>query len=65
MLVVTRKLGERIQIGDDITVTIVRISGNSVRVGIEAPAHMEVVREEIARRLAGEHDPVGAAVGPE
>jgi carbon storage regulator len=47
MLVLSRKAGERIWIGDDISVTIVRISGGGVRIGIEAPKEMPVVREEL------------------
>lgn len=54
MLVLSRKVGERIWIGDQISVTIVRISGGGVRVGIEAPPHLSVVREELKEPGAGE-----------
>jgi carbon storage regulator len=47
MLVLSRRAGERIQIGDSIEVTVVRIASGVVRIGIEAPAHMSVVRKEI------------------
>lgn len=47
MLVLSRKVGERIVIGDNVTVTVVRITGGGVRLGIEAPAEMAVVREEL------------------
>ena len=47
MLVLSRKAGERILIGDDVAVTIVRIGPNSVRVGIEAPRSTNIVREEL------------------
>jgi carbon storage regulator len=47
MLVLSRHAGERIQIGDSIEVTVVRIASGVVRIGIEAPAHMSVVRKEI------------------
>ena len=47
MLVLSRKAGERIWIGDDISVTVVRISGGGVRIGIQAPKEMPVVREEL------------------
>ena len=47
MLVLSRKPGERIMIGDDVRVTIVRIGPNTVRVGIEAPRTMNIVREEL------------------
>ncbi len=48
MLVLSRKVSERILIGDDVVVTIVRIGPNTVRVGIEAPRGVNVVRQEIA-----------------
>ncbi len=47
MLVLSRKVGERILIGDDIAVTIVRIAPGVVRVGVEAPNRLTIVREEI------------------
>lgn len=47
MLVLSRKAGERILIGDDVAITVVRIGPNSVRVGIEAPRSMNIVREEL------------------
>lgn len=51
MLVLSRKIGERIWIGEDISVTIVRITGGGVRLGIEAPQELPVVREELKQRL--------------
>jgi carbon storage regulator len=47
MLVLSRKAGERILIGDDVALTIVRVGPNSVRVGIEAPRSTNIVREEL------------------
>ncbi len=47
MLVLSRKPGERILIGDNVTVTIVRIGPNNVRLGIEAPRELNIVREEL------------------
>ena len=47
MLVLSRKSGERILIGDEVTVTVVRIGPNNVRIGIEAPRQMNIVREEL------------------
>lgn len=47
MLVLSRKPGERIRIGDDVILTIVRIGPNSVRLGIDAPRSMSIVREEL------------------
>jgi carbon storage regulator len=47
MLVLTRKIKEVIHIGDHVTVTVVRIGPNNVRLGIEAPQYMNIVRDEI------------------
>ena len=47
MLVLSRKVGERILIGDNISVTVVRITGSGVRIGVEAPPEMVVVRQEL------------------
>ena len=54
MLVLSRKPGERILIGDDVTITVVRIGPNNVRVGIEAPRELSIVREELCIRDAAE-----------
>jgi carbon storage regulator len=51
MLVLTRKVGERIHIGDGIVVTVVRIQNDKVRIGIEAPAEVAIHREEVYRRV--------------
>ncbi|QDV33090.1 carbon storage regulator [Tautonia plasticadhaerens] len=47
MLVLSRKSGQRLQIGDDVRVTIIRIDRNTVRVGIEAPDGRAILREEL------------------
>lgn len=47
MLVLSRKVGERILIGDNISVTIVRVAQGTVRIGVEAPQELPIVREEI------------------
>ncbi len=47
MLVLSRKIGERVLIGDDVVVTLVRIGPNSIRLGIEAPQWMKIVRDEL------------------
>ena len=54
MLVVTRKVGQRILIGESIAVTVLKVSGGSVRIGIDAPAEMLVMREELAKEIAAE-----------
>jgi carbon storage regulator CsrA len=55
MLVLTRKRHEQIRIGDSITLTILRIKGNTVRVGIEAPRGVRVMRGELPTRDSLEH----------
>jgi carbon storage regulator len=52
MLILTRRSGETIAIGNDITVTVLGINGNQVRIGIEAPRDVPVHREEVAARIA-------------
>ena len=47
MLVLSRKPGERILIGNDVKITVIRIGPNSVRIGIDAPGHLNIVREEL------------------
>jgi carbon storage regulator len=47
MLVITRKPGERICLGDDVTITVLEVVGSTVRLGIEAPAEIPVYRHEI------------------
>jgi carbon storage regulator len=49
MLVLSRKPGERILIGDNVAITVVRIGPNSVRLGIDAPRDMNIVREELCQ----------------
>ena len=51
MLVLSRKVGERIWIGEEIAVTVVRITGGGVRLGIEAPSELPVIREELKNKL--------------
>jgi carbon storage regulator len=58
MLVLTRKYQEKIRIGNDITITVLRTKGKAVRLGIEAPANVPVIRGE----LKFEEEPVAAAV---
>jgi len=52
MLVLSRKVGEKIVIGDNITITINRIAGNRVTVGVDAPGDVHILRGELQRTLA-------------
>lgn len=56
MLVLTRKQQEKIQIGDNITITVLRTKGKAVRLGIEAPESIAVLRGELAARERDNHD---------
>ena len=49
MLVLSRKESEKIRLGDDIIITVVRVAGDKVRLGIEAPSHVPVLRRELKR----------------
>ncbi len=55
MLILTRKVGETVVIGDDIRVTVVNLSGYQVRLGVDAPKEISVYREEIYDRLQTEN----------
>ena len=65
MLVLTRKQGEKIRIGDDVVITVVRTKGKAVRLGIQAPTHVPVLRGEIAAAIAGECQRSAHAAGDE
>jgi carbon storage regulator len=55
MLILTRRVGETVMIGDDVTITVLGVKGNQVRVGINAPKNVAVHREEIYERIKREH----------
>ncbi len=62
MLILTRRAGETVMIGSDVTITVLGVKGNQVRIGINAPKDVAVHREEIYERIQGEQAGDG---GPE
>ena len=54
MLILTRRVGETLMVGDEVTVTVLGVKGNQVRLGVNAPKHVAVHREEIYNRIQGE-----------
>ncbi|MAI93421.1 MAG: carbon storage regulator [Halieaceae bacterium] len=51
MLILTRRVGESLMIGDDVTITVLGVKGNQVRIGVDAPKEVAVHREEILNRI--------------
>lgn len=62
MLILSRRSGESIRIGDEVTITILQIKGGQIKIGINAPKEIAVHREEVFQRLAQELPPKAAIV---
>ncbi len=54
MLILTRRVGETLMVGDDVSITVLGVKGNQVRIGINAPKEIAVHREEIYQRIKAE-----------
>ena len=63
MLILTRRVGEKLVIGENVTVTVLGVKGNQIRIGIDAPAEVQVHREEIYKRIQQEHAEAERAQG--
>jgi carbon storage regulator len=60
MLILTRRVGEAVMIGEEVTVTVLGVKGNQVRIGVNAPKSISVHREEIFERIKNEQQEVAA-----
>ena len=61
MLTISRRVGERILIGDGIVIEVVEVSGGSIRLGITAPKELRIYREELWERVKAEHEAAARA----
>ncbi|MCW2951813.1 MAG: carbon storage regulator, CsrA [Conexibacter sp.] len=61
MLIITRRPGEKIILGDDVTVTVMEVSGQTVRIGIDAPKSLPIYREEIWAAVKQENEAAASA----
>ncbi|KXU36388.1 carbon storage regulator [Ventosimonas gracilis] len=56
MLILTRRIGETLMVGDDVAITVLGVKGNQIRLGVDAPKDVSVHREEIYQRIQRERD---------
>ena len=63
MLILSRRLGESLTIGDEITITVIGVNGNQIRLGITAPREVRVLREEIYKAMHEENRAAASALG--
>ena len=63
MLILSRKINEQIKIGTDITLTVIEIRGDQVKVGVEAPKHVKVFRQEVFEAIQNENKAAAASAG--
>jgi carbon storage regulator len=63
MLILTRRVGEKVIIGENVTVTVLGVKGNQIRMGIDAPPEVQVHREEIFQRILQEREEAEGTYG--
>ena len=63
MLILTRRVGEKLVIGENVTITVLGVKGNQIRIGIDAPPEVKVHREEIFQRILKEREELDGTHG--
>ena len=65
MLILTRRVGTKIMVGDEVTVTVLAMKGGQIRLGIDAPKHVAIYREEVYERVTGQQQQKMAGAQPQ
>ena len=65
MLILSRKVDEKIKVGDDITITIIEVRGDQVKIGVEAPKHVKVFRQEVFDAIQTENKAAATQISPD
>lgn len=65
MLILTRRVGTTIMVGDEVTVTVLAMKGGQIRLGIDAPKHVAIYREEVYERVTGQQQQKMAGAQPQ